>query len=104
MQPEIINSPGLKYVADCHHVREVSLWGTADLDYWTRHLAGQGLIPAESDGKARILTIAGNMRYMGVAFTEVSFSILLNHPGQSAGHQVTLLAQAFNSSRVFAFC
>jgi hypothetical protein len=89
----------VKYVADLKHVREVSLLGTADLAFWEGRLRPEGLAPAAQDGKAQLLVIAAEAKYLGLPFREVSFSVLV------AGHaQAAFLAQAFNSSRLFAFC
>jgi hypothetical protein len=47
-----------KYIAVCHPVREVTLRGTADLQFWTNKLARQNLQPTECDGRSQILIIA----------------------------------------------
>src|SRR5262245_35602452 len=87
----------VKYVAQLAHVREVSLLGTADLAYWKDHLRPEDLVPAEVDGRAQILIIAADMKWMGIRFREVSFSVLVDPPG-------AYLVQAFNSSRMLAWC
>ena len=96
------NDP-VRHVAEPVHVREVSLHGAADLDYWQERLRGEKLTPLERQGKARVLIVAASMRYLGVRFTEVSFSILLEEDGPS-DRDAAFLAQAFTSSRLFAFC
>jgi hypothetical protein len=89
----------VKYVADLKHVREVSLLGTADLAFWADRLRKEGLVPAEQDGKAQLLVIAADAKFLGVRFRELSFSVLVSGHGHGA-----FLIQAFNSSRLFAFC
>lgn len=91
----------IKWAAEIEHVREVSLLGTADLDSWKERLRGEGLAPAERDGRARVLVIAAELRFMGVRFREVSFSVLVAPPG---GGDAAYLLRAFNSCRFFAWC
>ncbi len=98
-----MNTP-VRYVANLTHVREVSLRGTADLVFWRDRLIEEDLIPAPRDGKAQILIIAAAMRYMGVRFTEVSFSVLVSAQKQGVLHTGAFLVQAFISCRLFAFC
>jgi hypothetical protein len=93
----------VKYVAELAHVREVSLLGTADLAFWRDWLTAEGLTPAERDGRAQILIVAADAKYLGVRFREVSFSVLVaEHRGVRTDG--AYLVQAFNSCRFFAFC
>lgn len=86
----------IQYVATIPHVREVSILGTADLDFWTAHLRTENLTPLAVDGRARILVIAADMRFLGLPFREISFSVLVEGSG-------AFLVAAFNSRRFFAF-
>jgi hypothetical protein len=61
-------------------VREVSLLGSADLTFWKDQLLNEGLVPAEKDGKSQLLVVAAEMKFMGVRFRELSFSVLLRPP------------------------
>jgi hypothetical protein len=97
-------STAVQYVADLAHVREVSLLGTADLAFWEDRLRKEGLAPAGRDGKAQLLIVAAEAKFMGVPFREVSFSVLVSPPGPGASQDAAFLAQAFNSCRLFAFC
>lgn len=93
----------VKYVAELSHVREVSLLGTADLAFWQDRLKDEELVPAERDGRAQILIIAADSKYLGIRFREVSFSVLVSeHRGSWTDG--AYLVQAFNSCRFFAFC
>src|SRR5262245_31110424 len=98
----------LKYVADVSHVREVALLGTANLAYWREHLAAQDLMPVEQDGKSQVLIISAEMRFMGLRFRELSFSILVSGPSDVVAPEGAAdgayLVQAFNSRRFLAFC
>jgi hypothetical protein len=93
----------VKYVAELAHVREVTLLGDADLAFWQQRLIKEDLVPLESDGKAQILIVAANAKFMGIRFREVSFSVLVSLPGATR-QDAAFLVQAFNSSRCFAFC
>lgn len=94
----------IKWAAKLDHVREVSVLGTADLAYWKARLRKEDLVPVERDGRAQILIIAADMKFGGVRFRELSFSVLVS--GQACGIQqeASYLIRAFSSSRLFAFC
>lgn len=92
------------YVSELPHAREVSLLGTADLNFWTDWLRKEGLAPAEKDGKAQLLLIAAAGRFMGVNFSELSFSVLVGPCDEGKYAHGAYLVQAFNSVRFFAFC
>lgn len=93
----------VKWAAEISHVREVSLRGTADLAFWTDRLQSQGLVPAATKGKAQILIIAADMKFLGVRFREVSFSVVVERPPGVGGSDAAFLVQAFNSFHLFAF-
>jgi hypothetical protein len=86
----------IQYVATIPHVREVSILGTADLEFWTERLRTEKLVPLAVDGRAQILVIAADLRFLGVPFQEISFSVTIEGSG-------AFLVQAFNSRRFFAF-
>jgi hypothetical protein len=95
----------IKWAAELAHVREVSLRGTADLAFWVDWLPSQALHPAASeDGNAQLKIIAADLAFMGVRFQELSFSVLVCGPKQASRGDAAYLVQAFNSSRVFAWC
>lgn len=98
-----MNKP-VRYVAELAHVREVSLMGSADPVFWKDRLKAEGLVPVEEDGKARLMVIAADLMYMGIRFRELSFSVLVSHPGPETRRDAAFLVQAFNSRGLFAFC
>jgi hypothetical protein len=98
-----MNTP-VKWVAELAHVREVSLLGTADLAFWKDRLLKEDLVPLERDGKARLLIVAADLKFRGVRFREVSFSVLVSPPGEETRQDAAFLVHAFNSCRLFAFC
>lgn len=92
-----------KWAAEVSHVREVSLWGTADLNFWKDRLQQQDLLPAVRDAQAQILITAADIVYMGVRFRELSVSALVARPDAKPGQGAAYLLRAFNSFRFFAF-
>jgi hypothetical protein len=101
-EPRAMNTP-VKWVAEVSHVREVSLLGTADRDFWKDRLTKENLVLVEKDGKAQLLIVSADMRFMGVRFQEVSFSVLVSGPNVGARRDAFFLVHAFNSCRLFAF-
>lgn len=101
--PDIAGTP-IRYIANLKHVKEVTLLGTADLGFWRDRLSEEGLAPIERGGKAQILIIAADMRFRGIRFRELSFSVLASRKDQGSKQDGAFLARAFNSCRWFAFC
>jgi hypothetical protein len=94
----------VRWAAELAHVREVSLLGTADLAFWKNRLLKEELLPAERDGRAQLLIIAADSKFMGVRFRELSFSVSVSRPDDGTGQDAAYLVRAFNSCRFFAFC
>jgi hypothetical protein len=92
-----------KYVATLSRVREVSLLGTAELAFWKEQLSEADLAPAEFDGKARILILAADLKFMGLRFQELSVCVVLPPPREGGWQDAAYLVRAFNSRRLFAF-
>jgi hypothetical protein len=93
-----------KWAARLAHVREISLFGAADLRFWTDWLQKEDLRPAEANGQAQLMIVAAHAKYMGLDFQEISFSVAVQAPGEHASHNAAYLAGAFNSRRFLAFC
>ena len=92
----------IRYVAEPKHVREVTLTGTTDLGFWSDYLKAEGLAPVRCGDGGQVVVVAAEMVYLGLRFTEVSFSVRVVLP-QSSSAGMRLL-HAFTSSRVFAWC
>lgn len=92
----------IRWTAQLAHVREVSLLGSADYDYWRKHLSPSGLIPIERAGRAQMLIVGADAKFRGVRFSEISFSVLAR-PDDSPADGAYLVG-AWNSSRFFAWC
>ena len=93
----------LKYAAYVEHVKEVTLYGTADLDFWTQRLAAEGLRPLSNNGRVEVLIGATDLKWRGVRFNEFTLSIGAQPDRETATRTGFYLLQAFNSSRLFAF-
>jgi len=92
----------IKWVAEVFHVREVSLLGTADLGFWRDRLLMEDLTPAEKEGRAQVLIISAEMKWVGIRFREVSFSVVVTPPAKGVHRDAVFLVQAFNSRRLLA--
>ena len=93
----------VKCNVEVRHVREVSLRGSANLQFWTDFLRDRDLRPAEKDGRAQLLIIAADARWMGLRFRELSFSVFVSAREDGSSEDGVYLIQAFNSSRFFSF-
>ena len=56
-----------RYVTIVHHVQEVSVHGRADLGYWQRYLAREGLQPFDAQGWAELVLLSGTDGLWGAA-------------------------------------
>ena len=106
----MISPQTVRYVAELKHVREVTLIGSADFGFWSDCLKAEGLVPlrcadtAQRCGDAaQVWVVSAEMVYLGVRFTEVSFSVRTTLAGNDGTSGMRLL-HAFNSSRIFAWC
>jgi len=96
-------SNNIRNVAEPKHVREVSLVGTSDFGFWSDYLKAEGLVPVRCGGAAQVVIVAAEMVYLGIRFTEVSFSVHVEQAGEG-GREGMRLLHAFTSSRAFAWC
>ena len=95
-------NPRVKYVAQLAGVGEVSLLGTADSRFWSEELAKQNLCPTERAGRAQLLLSAIDSKFRGIRFQELCISVLAYRHVRGVRRDGLYLAQAFNSSRLFA--
>jgi hypothetical protein len=93
----------IKNAAVVHNVNEVSLQGSADLDYWQQILKPEELEPVAKDGLAQVLLIAADARFLGLRFRELSFSVLARDVSGLTKLSGSYLIRAFNSRRLFAW-
>lgn len=92
----------LSYPVIVPHVREISLFGTANLEYWRKQLSTYNLYPSESSGCAQILISATTLKWMNVSFRECVFAIMLSKKADGSTNDGSFLLHAFNSNRFFA--
>lgn len=92
------------YIAEIEPVREVSLVGSADLEFWTEPLARVGLFPKPLDGRAQVVLSAMGSKFRGISFRELCISVVAQVAGSEAAGDALYVVQAFNSSRLFTFC
>ena len=92
----------MKYIAELAGVEEVALHGTAELGFWQAQLSRERLLPIARNGAAQVLITATNARYAGVRFRELSIAVAVRTL-EGSERKGYFLAQAFNSSRLFAF-
>lgn len=92
----------IRYLAELKHVHEVTLTGRADFGFWSDYLKAEGLVPVRCGDGAQIVVVAAQMVYLGLRFTEVSFSVrvVLTQNSRAA----LRLLHAFTSSRALAWC
>jgi hypothetical protein len=99
-------SAAYRYIAEVRNSQEITLYGSADLDYWERKLRPERLVPVERDGQARLLISAVSSCWLGVRFREFLIAVEANpkshSPGLGASTGLYLLT-AYNTSRPFAF-
>ncbi|MCC7430371.1 hypothetical protein IT568_05980 [bacterium] len=93
----------INYVAEIKNVKEVTLLGTANANFWQKLLENTNLtLDLTPDGKAQILIISAELKFKGVRFREVSYSLLISHKNNIL--KGSYLIYAFSSDRFFAFC
>lgn len=93
--------PAVKYIAQLVGVRELALWGAAELSWWRDHLAGEELEPVEVDGQAQVFVTGLDAKWMGIPFRDISVAVAARRLSGSAETGV-FLARAFNASRFIA--
>jgi hypothetical protein len=96
------NTP-VPYITTIAQVREVTLLGSAELTFWQRYLAHEGLAPTPANGRAQLVLSAPDLRWGGIRFQELSLGVVVGQPPGGAPPLGLYLAYAANSSRLLAF-
>ena len=88
----------VKYIDQLEKVRELVLFGAADLSWWRDRLVREGLEPLEVGGLAQVAVTGLDARWMGLPFRDISVAVTARclSDKAEAGH---FLARAFNASR-----
>jgi hypothetical protein len=92
-----------KYNVVISPVKDVILRGSADASFWVERLAPEELAPLEVDGKAQLILIAVDARFLGIRFRELSIAVSVQSPGGDGDENAVYLPHAFQSLRLFAF-
>lgn len=93
----------VKYSVEISPVREVTLVGNADLDFWQSRLASHGFYAMNDDGQAQLILCAVDSQFMGLRFRELSISVAVTRREFGTSLDGVFLTHAFNSRRFFAF-
>ncbi len=96
--------PQVRYVAEIKGVREVTLVGAADWDYWRRRLETERLFPYRGARGAELTLSATSLRWMGFRFRELVLAVAVSGREDGSTRDGVFLAGAFNTSRMLAFC
>jgi hypothetical protein len=91
------------YITTIAQVREVTLVGGADLTFWQRQLAYEGLTPTPAKGQAQLVLSVPDLRWGGIRFQELSLGVVVGQPPDGTPPTGLYLAYAANSSRLLAF-
>ena len=103
MSKRLEPNKSIKYAADLYNVKEVTLYGTADLSFWETVLHKENLFPYHEEGKAVLLLSAIEAKWRGFRFKEFVIAVgsCLNENGMSLDGYY--LPYAFNSSKFLVF-
>ncbi|HEY0737525.1 MAG TPA: hypothetical protein VGD69_21580 [Herpetosiphonaceae bacterium] len=93
----------IRYTAEIDNVREVTLYGTADLAFWQTLLHRHGLLPDSSDGAAHLVLSATALVWKGLSFRELIVTVATCTDRDQPQPDSFYLAHAFNSSRMLAW-
>lgn len=91
------------YTIVLEKVQEVCLLGRADLDYFTRLLAPEGLHPTVREGFAEVMMCAVDSVYGGTRYVEAPLSVFTSEVAGGAERSGAFLLRAYNTSRFFAW-
>jgi len=93
----------MKYAAVINNVHEVTLWGSAKLNFWKEHLKNFDFYPYVENRKAVIIISAINSKFKGIKFSELSVSLKISFAQNGKGDDGFYLFQAYNNVRLFSF-
>lgn len=103
-KPKAASPARKKYVAELQHVRETTLSGLADGEFWKRRLASADVTPVLRDGAAELLLTACEGKFMGVTFRELSFTVTVQGVADGVPEVGAFQLHGVNSVRFFAWC
>ncbi len=77
------------YITRINHVKEVNLFGAADLPLWQALLKPRGLTPYDDKGQALLLLAATDLRWLGIRFQEFTVSVLVSRQEEGRGQNAS---------------
>jgi hypothetical protein len=92
----------ISYPIIVHHVQEISLLGSADLNFWREQLRAHNLYPFNADGHAQLFISATSLRWKNISARECSFAVMLSRRADETTRDGSFLLHAFNSRWLFA--
>ncbi len=93
----------IQYAANLYNVREVTLYGTADLSFWRAVLEKEGLLPYHEADEAVLLLSAIDAKWRGFRFKEFVIGVGVCNTEDGTSLDGYYLPRAFNSSKLLAF-
>ena len=93
----------IQYAANLYNVREVTLYGTADLSFWQAVLEKEGLLPYYEADEAILLLSAIDAKWRGFKFKEFVIGVAVRNTEDGASLDGYYLPCAFNSSKLLMF-
>jgi len=96
--------PPVKFVAQVEPVKEVTLHGSADFEFWQERLQSEQLQPVPKDGRAQVFVSATEAKFLGLTFRECIIGVHVTRvsDGVDIANSMFLL-HAWNSLRAFAW-
>ncbi|GAB4578682.1 MAG: hypothetical protein Fur0022_14180 [Anaerolineales bacterium] len=96
------NKP-IQFAAYIENVKEVALFGKADLAFWRERLNQERFFPYNDGGKAGILISVPHLLWKGARFNELSISLAISEQEDGGTPDGFFLPYAVNSNRFLAF-
>lgn len=91
------------YTIVLENVQEVCLLGRADLEFFTRLLAPEGLHPTVHEGHAVLMLCAVDAVYGGTRYREAPLTVFTSREPGGSERDGAFLLRAYNTSRFFAW-
>ena len=101
--PKTQGSDSIPYVAVIDNVGEITLRGTADYGFWHARLKGEGLVPVQEQGRAKLFISATIGKYIGIRFRELCFLVEATAEVDGGRAVGCCMPHAFNSVRLYAW-
>lgn len=91
----------MKYAAVIDNVHEVTILGSAKLNFWREYLKNYYFYPFAENRKTVIIISAIKSKYKGIRFSELSVSLKISSVQNGKNNDGFYMLQAYNSNRFF---